>query len=463
MQRADSLFSGNAYEGHRFSMFDRLPMSPRRAAAGSVGGALAGPPAAWGQAAGNREVQYQWDDGAEFGYSFDIEANVEGTLFTVKGTSIYRPAAGQRPGAGGSGTGTAFVVNKDGYLVTCAHVVHGGTKFMVKLGDNEVAAKVIEVDTEHDVALLQIPLRNLPALPLGDSHKVQLAQQVRVVGYPLSDVLGSSIKVTSGSIAGIVEHEGQRLLQVDASINPGNSGGPVVNNRGEVVGVASAKLVGMEVSNVGFAVPVEEARRLLEKKGISIAAVEAGESLAGPELAKRVTPSVGLVTVTIGPGGVGTGKAYRLAFRGTREMTNRGKSDSAAAAEPKQADLPRQSHRRFARRGARRVGHADAAFRPGVAGVGGHRAIARGGPREMEGEAGDCADRRDRRVADPVPRRAAPRGAAGRARTAVRGPFGSRAGRPPVSVRRSRSRPSWSFRSWKRSNTGCGGSRPTGP
>ena len=85
-----------------------------------LGAALAGPPAACGQAAGNKQIEYQWDDGAEFGYSFDIEANVEGTLFTVKGTSIYRPAAGVQRGSGGTGTGTAFVVNKDGYLVTCS-------------------------------------------------------------------------------------------------------------------------------------------------------------------------------------------------------------------------------------------------------------------------------------------------------------------------------------------------------
>ena len=333
----------------------------------------------------------------------------------------------------------------------------------MKLGDNEVTANVIEVDTEHNVALLQIPLRNLPALPLGDSHKVQLAQQVRVIGYPLSDVLGSSIKVTSGSIAGIVEHEGQRLLQVNASINPGNSGGPVVNDRGEVVGVASAKLVGMEVSNVGFAVPVEEARRLLEKKGISIAAAEAGESLAGPELAKRVTPSVGLVTVTIGPGGVGTGKPYRLAFHGTREMTNHAKTDSAAASpEPK----PQTFHGKVIA-----DSHGEAQDVSGIStlpfGLGSQALVGI----ERLPEPGQEKWKVKRIIAltdvistSPIPFRGAHTAGGRRSARARAGPadrsapsaVGRVSGRP-------RNRPSWSFHSWKRSNTGCGASRPTGP
>ncbi len=333
----------------------------------------------------------------------------------------------------------------------------------MKLGDNEVTANVIEVDTEHDVALLQIPLRNLPALPLGDSHKVQLAQQVRVIGYPLSDVLGSSIKVTSGSIAGIVEHEGQRLLQVDASINPGNSGGPVVNDRGEVVGVASAKLVGMEVSNVGFAVPVEEARRLLEKKGISIAAAEAGESLAGPELAKRVTPSVGLVTVTIGPGGVGTGKRLPAGVsRHPRDDQPRQDRFGGGCAEPK----PQTFHGKViadSHGEAQDVsGISTLPFGLGSQACSGHRAIARTGPREMEGKANHSPDRRHLHVADSVPRRphrggpAIGSGRAGPADRSAPSAVGRVSGRP-------RNRPSWSFHSWKRSNTGCGASRPTGP
>ena len=127
---------------------------------------------------------------------------------------------------------------------------------------------------------------------------------MRAVGYPLSNVLGDSVKITRGTIAGIVNTSGHKLFQVDASINPGNSGGPLVNEMGQVMGVASAKLAREDIDGVGFAVPVSEAIKLLRSKGISpppAAAANAG----WPQLAQRVTPAVAMLKVTIGPGGYG--------------------------------------------------------------------------------------------------------------------------------------------------------------
>lgn len=284
-----------------------------------------------GENARRPKLQYSWTPGKDIAYRFEIEAEVQGSVITFKGTSVYRPRvtqnrANQREE---TGTGTAFVVNNNGYLVTCAHVVRGGTKFLVKLGQTELPAKVLEMDRDHDLALLQVlPTSGLTVLPLGDSQKVQLAQTVRVVGYPLSTVLGNSIKITSGSIAGLVDHEGQRLFQVDAAINPGNSGGPVINDRGEVVGVASAKLAGAEISNVGFAVPAQEVRRLLERNQVIDPAMGAVDALSGPELAQRVTPGVGLITVTTGPGGLGSTEHFELGFEGAREQWKRPKKYS---------------------------------------------------------------------------------------------------------------------------------------
>ncbi len=272
------------------------------------------------------EREYHWDNGNQIAYTFEIEAEQEGVLFTVKGSSVYQPQPAASRGSSGVATGTAFVVHRSGYLLTCAHVVHGGKEFTVKLGDNETPATVIEVDAEHDLALLQVTTTGLTPLPLGDSRKVQTAQEVRVVGYPLSDVLGSGVKVATGSIAGTVDRGGKQLFQLDAAVNPGNSGGPVVNDRGEVIGIANAKLAGSEVSNVGFAVPAEEAKRLLERRKIVNLASAAPKALAGPELAKRVTPAVAMVIVRTGAGGVGSGKAYRLSFEGRYECWKRPKN-----------------------------------------------------------------------------------------------------------------------------------------
>ena len=282
-------------------------------------------------AASPPEREYRWESGVDFAYTFEIEAEMGGLIYTVKGSSLYQPQPAASSGAG-LGTGTAFVIHRGGYLITCEHVVHKGKRFKVRLDETTVDATVLEVDAEHDLALLQVPLQGLTPLPLGDSNKVDLAQEVRVVGYPMSTVLGTSVKVTTGSIAGKVSRAGKGLFQIDASVNPGNSGGPVVNDRGEVIGVASAKLVGKEVSNVAFAVPSEHIRRLLDKRRISALASPAFKPLSGPELARRVTPSVALVTVLSGSGGLGSGERYRLTFQGQRETWQRPKQSSAEEA-----------------------------------------------------------------------------------------------------------------------------------
>jgi hypothetical protein len=106
----------------------------------------------------------------------------------------------------------------------------------------------------------------LPVLRVADSDRVQLAEEVRAVGFPLSDILGETVKITRGSIAGIVNHDDISLFQIDATINPGNSGGPLMNNRGEVVGVNSSALFGEAVAEVGFATPTKELRGFTKRE-----------------------------------------------------------------------------------------------------------------------------------------------------------------------------------------------------
>ena len=160
---------------------------------------------------------------------------------------------------------------------------------------------MLALDTANDLAVLKIPVENLVPLPLGNVQAVQLAESVRIVGYPLTDVLGRSIKITQGSIAGIIERTEGRLFQVDGSVNPGNSGGPVINERGHVIGVTSARLSGIDVSNVGFVIPVDRVQHLLDRQQVRYQAAEGGGAFSGPELANRVTPSVALLRRTSVP------------------------------------------------------------------------------------------------------------------------------------------------------------------
>jgi hypothetical protein len=279
------------------------------------------------------ELQYNWRRGDRLGYSFTLEGTFPDKVSQLKGTTVYHVAGSAGASAlarSSTATGTAFVVTADGYLVTCAHVVEGSTRRLVQLGDKTYEANVVALDVPHDLAVLQIAGKGLPVLPVGDSSRVQLAQEVRVIGFPLTTMLGSSIKITSGSIAGIIDEARRKLLQVDAAINPGNSGGPLVNAQGEMIGVASAKLAGQEISNVGFAVPAAAVRRLLDQQHIVYQAEGAKAALPGPDLARRVTPSVALVTVTLGPGGLGGGRNCVMIFRGTRENWTRPKHGADA-------------------------------------------------------------------------------------------------------------------------------------
>jgi S1-C subfamily serine protease len=258
----------------------------------------------------NPSLSYSWKPGLNYAYSYRLTGKIADTSTSAFGSANYKLNAKSSShltrlagtSGGRQGSGTAFVVHRDGLLVTCAHVVRGATKVNVTLGGNSWTGDVVGLDDRHDLALVRIAASNLPALPLADSDHVRLAEEVRAVGFPLSDVLGTSVKITRGSISGHVAQKDDKMLQIDASINPGNSGGPLVNDRGQVVGVNSAGLVGEKVNNVGFAVPINYARQLLQSKGITPSGQPADRPLDGPALADAVAPAVAYVTVNVGAG-----------------------------------------------------------------------------------------------------------------------------------------------------------------
>lgn len=261
------------------------------------------------RAAASNKLRYGWKTGQEFAYRTTIKAELGSEVLETRGMTTYEvlgpdPALAtmfeEEEAGEQSATGSGFVVHPDGYLMTCAHCVEGATKIEVNLGGQKYAARVIEINSQRDLALVRISARNLPVLPLANSDQVELAQHVRLVGYPLSSVLGTSVKVTQGSVAGFIDQANGRMIQVDASMNPGNSGGPLVNDRGDAIGVASAGYFGSEIAEVGLAVPVGDVAALMRKYGISPVTSSAGPKLDGPQLAKKVTPSVAFLEVTIG-------------------------------------------------------------------------------------------------------------------------------------------------------------------
>ena len=179
-------------------------------------------------------------------------------------TGATQPTASEADEA--DSTGTGFIVRTNGYILSNAHVVAGAKKLQVVLHDGSVHdAKLIESNTYKDLALLKIDAPGLVAAPLGDSTSVEPADAVMVLGYPLGTALGSGVSVYEGKVNAVRKEEDVPKFQIDATVNPGNSGGPLINDRGEVIGVVVSKVKTEVAERIGFAIPLAEANSLLRQ------------------------------------------------------------------------------------------------------------------------------------------------------------------------------------------------------
>jgi S1-C subfamily serine protease len=165
------------------------------------------------------------------------------------------------------GTGSGFIINKEGDIITNAHVVSGADKVTVILKDGrQIEGKVLGSDELTDVAVVQVKSDNLPTVSLGSSQSLQTGDWAIAIGNPL----GLDNTVTAGIISAIGRKSGQigvdkrvSFIQTDAAINPGNSGGPLLNQNGEVIGVNTAIIQGAQ--GLGFAIPIETAQRIAKQ------------------------------------------------------------------------------------------------------------------------------------------------------------------------------------------------------
>jgi serine protease Do len=166
------------------------------------------------------------------------------------------------------GAGSGILLTKDGYILTNNHVVAGANEITVKLATGkEYTAKLIGTDSQTDLAVLKIDADDLPFVTLGDSDNLKVGDTAVAIGNPLGELSGT---VTTGIISATdreitIEGEKMNLLQTDASINPGNSGGALVNIYGEVIGVVNAKTSALGVEGLGFAIPINDAKPVVEQ------------------------------------------------------------------------------------------------------------------------------------------------------------------------------------------------------
>ncbi|MBC3870344.1 DegQ family serine endoprotease [Undibacterium oligocarboniphilum] len=192
------------------------------------------------------------------------------------------------------GVGSGFIVSQDGYVLTNAHVVDGATDVYVKLTDKrEFKAKVVGTDKRTDVAVLKIEASKLPKVTVGDSSKIRAGEWVIAIGSPF-DLENT---VTAGIISAKARDTGDYLplIQTDVAVNPGNSGGPLINMRGEVVGINS-QIYSRSGGYMGisFAIPIDEAMRVAEQlKGAGkVTRGRIGVQIG--EVSKEVAESIGL-------------------------------------------------------------------------------------------------------------------------------------------------------------------------
>ena len=155
------------------------------------------------------------------------------------------------------GSGSGAVIRKDGMILTNAHVVGTANTVQVGLADGrKVTGRVLGRDPGLDVAVVRIPNDDVPVAPLGNSDQLQVGQLAIAIGNPL----GLERTVTTGVISAVNRPArnlgGETFIQTDAAISPGNSGGPLVDSRGNVIGINSAELLGQGVSGLGFAIPI---------------------------------------------------------------------------------------------------------------------------------------------------------------------------------------------------------------
>ena len=228
-----------------------------------------------------------------------------------KGSNIFGAPESQS----GKATGSGFVIDNKGTILTNAHVVDGAKKVTVRFSnDKTVDAKILGADRSSDIAVLQVDPsgQDLTVLPLASTKDVEVGDPVVAIGNPFGQAFSLTTGVVSAkhrSIDGLNGFAINDVIQTDAAINPGNSGGPLIDSAGEVIGINSQIETGGSGGGnvgIGFAVPIETARKLLP--GLRQGTVDTGylgiSSLSiTPDLAPLNLPvSKGVLIETVNPG-----------------------------------------------------------------------------------------------------------------------------------------------------------------
>ncbi len=215
-----------------------------------------------------------------------------------------QPGPGQRPGPAPRlphgereiprGVGSGFLISPDGYLLTNQHVVDGADEITVTLQDKrEFKGRLIGSDSRTDVALVKVEGTDLPTLKIGDPAKLRVGEWVIAIGSPFN----LQNTVTAGIVSAKSRETGELLpfIQTDAAVNPGNSGGPLINVRGEVVGINSQIFTTSgSYAGISFAIPIDEAQKIAKLLRTQGKVVRGKIGVLIGEVTREVADAIGL-------------------------------------------------------------------------------------------------------------------------------------------------------------------------
>lgn len=239
-----------------------------------------------------------------------IAADVSPSIVCIDTETVTSGFFGSSQTSQGSGSGIIF--DKNGYIVTNQHVIDGAKKIVVTLpgGKQFDNVKIVGADPRSDIAVLKVDATDLPVAIFGDSSQVRVGDLAIAIGNPLGDDYAGT--VTSGIISALNRKmtisDGQSprlytLLQTDAAINPGNSGGALLNERGEVIGINSVKFVDQQVEGMGFAIPSNDVKlvieELIQKGYVSWPYIGIQLTVVTPDMAKQNNYPTGIGVVKV--------------------------------------------------------------------------------------------------------------------------------------------------------------------
>jgi len=205
-----------------------------------------------------------------------------------------RPDRGQPDEDQPRGVGSGFVLSSDGFVMTNAHVVDGADEVIVTLPDKrEFKARIIGADKRSDVAVVKIDASGLSAVKIGDANRMRVGEWVMAIGSPF----GLENTVTAGIVSAKQRDTGDYLpfIQTDVAINPGNSGGPLINMRGEVIGINSqiySRSGGFQ--GISFAIPIDEAIRVSDQLRSTGRVTRGRIGVQIEQVSKEIAESIGL-------------------------------------------------------------------------------------------------------------------------------------------------------------------------